>query len=184
MSPASAQNESFLEMARVLRPWGRRGAVSVLLSTDRPDERFAPESVLEARRERSLGRLTVEWWRSHRSGAVLKFEEIGDIEGAETLRGALLGLPRNEVAGLEPDRLLQDDLIGLEVVDPSGRPLGRVSGVREAAAQVLLVVATPRGEALVPFHPDLCPSVDLEGGRLVLDAPAGLLDPTEALEAR
>jgi 16S rRNA processing protein RimM len=171
-------------MARVLRPWGRRGAVSVLLSTDRPEERFAPESVLEARRDKPLGRLTVEWWRAHRSGAVLKFEEIEDIEGAETLRGARLGLPRGEADPLEPDRLLLDDLVGLKVVDPEGAALGRVSGVREAGAQVLLVVATPGGESLVPFHPDLCPTVDLEAGRLVLDAPEGLLDPAEAVEVR
>jgi 16S rRNA processing protein RimM len=171
-------------MARVLRPWGRRGAVSVLLSTDRPEERFAPRAVLEARSGTSVRRLTVQWWRAHRSGAVLQFAEIDDIEGAETLRGALLGLPREEAARLDPERVLQDDLIGLEVESPEGERLGRVLAVREAGAQVLLLVSTDRGEALVPFHEDLCPELDLERGRLVLDAPEGLLDPSLAVEAR
>jgi hypothetical protein len=36
----------------------------------------------------------------------------------------------------------------------------------------------------VPFHPALCPLVDLEARRVVVEGPAGLLDPAEALEAR
>ena len=72
----------------------------------------------------------------------------------------------------------------IALVTGASRGLGRVIAVREAAAQVLLLVDTTRGEALVPFHPDLCPSLDLEAGRLVLDAPEGLLDPAHAVEAR
>ena len=44
-------------------------------------------------------------------------------------------------------------------------------------AQELLVVRRPDGrEALVPFVDEICPTVDVEAKRIVLDPPEGLLD--------
>ena len=68
-------------------------------------------------------------------------------------------------------------LVGLEAVDPSGLRLGRVGAVEEGGGQVLLVVVTDDGEVLVPFHRALCPELDLDGRRVVIDAPEGLFDP-------
>ncbi|MGH3838085.1 MAG: PRC-barrel domain-containing protein, partial [Pseudonocardiaceae bacterium] len=54
--------------------------------------------------------------------------------------------------------------------------LGTVREVVHAPASDLLVVETDRGEVLVPFVRAIVPEVDLAGGRVVLDPPAGLLD--------
>jgi 16S rRNA processing protein RimM len=51
-----------------------------------------------------------------------------------------------------------------------------VREVVHAPASDLLVLATDHGEALVPFVRAIVVEVDLPGGRVVLDPPAGLLD--------
>jgi 16S rRNA processing protein RimM len=171
-------------MARILRPWGREGAVAVHLSTDRPAERFAAGAALEIQGDSGTTTLTVEWWRPRGEGAVLKFAEVGDRDGAEELRGRRIGMPRERAEQSLPGRLLLDDLIGLHAVSPAGSPLGRVVAVEEAPPQVLLVVEGAAGRCLVPFNDVICPQLDLALGRLVIDAPEGLLDPSRALEAR
>ncbi len=58
-----------------------------------------------------------------------------------------------------------------------GADLGEVVGLELGAAQDRLVVTLTDGrEVLVPFVEALVPEVDVDGGRVVLDAPAGLLD--------
>lgn len=49
--------------------------------------------------------------------------------------------------------------------------------MQHPGAQDLLVIRTLAGEdRLVPFVTAIVPEVDLKGGRLVLDAPPGLLE--------
>jgi 16S rRNA processing protein RimM len=52
-----------------------------------------------------------------------------------------------------------------------------VSRLETGAAQDLLVVRlSSGGEALVPFVEAIVPEVDVEGGRVVLNPPPGLLE--------
>jgi hypothetical protein len=52
------------------------------------------------------------------------------------------------------------------------------AAVSHGAGGELLVVAPPHGgELLVPFVKAIVPTVDVAGGRVVLDPPDGLLDP-------
>ena len=44
------------------------------------------------------------------------------------------------------------------------------------AAQDLLLVSTDRGTVMVSFVTALVPTVDVEGGVVVIDAPPGLFD--------
>ncbi|HEY0696503.1 MAG TPA: PRC-barrel domain-containing protein, partial [Micromonospora sp.] len=60
---------------------------------------------------------------------------------------------------------------------PTGEQLGEVTAIDHAPASDLLVLRRPGGRtALVPFVREIVPEVDLAGGRVVVDAPAGLLD--------
>jgi 16S rRNA processing protein RimM len=64
----------------------------------------------------------------------------------------------------------------LAAVGPDGVELGKVREVVHAPASDLLVLDTANGEVLVPFVHAIVPEVDLAGGRVVLNPPAGLLD--------
>ncbi len=67
--------------------------------------------------------------------------------------------------------------VGLKAVTVGGVEVGEVTALESRPTQDLLVLRLSDGrEALVPFVAEIVPEVDLEGGRIVLDPPEGLLD--------
>ncbi len=101
-----------------------------------------------------------------------------DREGAEALRGVVLGRARADV-GLDEGSIWVSDLLGREVVEPDGTLVGVVEGVADGAAHDYLVIARPdAGEVLLPFVPELC---EVTADRMVVHPIPGLLDLGEAL---
>lgn len=157
------------------RAHGLRGDVTVRLSSDFPDERFAPGEVL---RTAERGGATLEVASSRWQGDVLvvSFTGFGDRSRAETLRGTELW------ASVEPGEDAEGDfhdaaLVGL-AVRRGGTPIGRIASIVHNPAQDLLVVRTATGEHLVPFVTALVPVVDPAGGFVeVVDLP-GLFEET------
>jgi len=174
-------DDPMLLVARIGKPHGLGGEVTVQLHTSDPETRLAVGAVLDTEAATGTGvprTLTVRSTRVHNGVWLVAFEEIPDRTGAESLRGTRLVVDGTAVvAEDEEDVWAEADLVGLRVVDPSGTELGEVAGLVVGAAQDRLVVRLPDGrEAQVPFVAAIVPEVDVEGGRVVLDAPAGLLD--------
>ncbi|HKX67188.1 MAG TPA: ribosome maturation factor RimM [Intrasporangium sp.] len=165
-------------LARIGKPHGLRGEVTVQLHTDEPERRFAVGQVLETEAARGSGvprQLTIRSTRVHNGIWLLTFEEIPDRTGAEGLRGTRLVL--DEAAGAEQDEdaWSEDDLRGLEVRDSAGEVLGEVTGLEVGAAQDRLVVELTDGvTAYVPFVEAIVPTI--ADDHVVVDAPPGLFD--------
>lgn len=171
-------------VARIGKPHGLRGEVTVQLHTDEPERRLAVGAVLDTEAVAGSGvprSLTVRSTRVHRGIWLVGFEEVPDRTGAEGLRGTRLVLDDATVGATgddgDEDAYGEDELVGLAAVDPSGALVGEVVGLDLGAAQDRLVLRLPDGrDVLVPFVEAIVPEVDVEGGRVVVDAPAGLLD--------
>ncbi len=161
-------------VGRIGRPHGLRGEVTVQVRTDSPQERFAAGAQLGAGAGRTL---TVDAVRPHAANLLVRFAGVTDRAAAVELRGVLLTVEATELPDLDdPDEFYDHQLEGLAAVGSDGTTLGTVREVVHAPASDLLVVETDRGEVLVPFVRAIVPEVDLAGGRVVLDPPAGLLD--------
>lgn len=170
-----------LLVARIGKPHGLRGEVTVQTHTDDPEARFAPGVAYATEAAPGSGvprSLTLRTARLHQKTWLLGFEEIPDRTGAESLRGTRLFIDAEAAAAAdEDDAWYEDELVGLTAVDPAGATLGEVTGLRTGAAQDQLVLRLAGGtEALVPFVEAIVPEVDVEGGRVVVDAPPGLLE--------
>ncbi|BBG00668.1 MULTISPECIES: ribosome maturation factor RimM [Pseudonocardia] len=167
----------------VVRVHGLRGEVVVDARTDSPIDRFAPGSVLRAVRRSGTGpaTLTVSSARPHSGRWLVLFDGVGDRDGAEALRGVQLLLPTAELdTPADPEEFHVHQLTGLRAELTDGTGAGTVVDVVHGPGGSLLVVRRPAGhDALVPFVGAIVPTVDLEGGRVVLDPPDGLLDPVE-----
>lgn len=160
-------------VARIGKPHGLRGEVTVQTFTDVPDERFVAGAVFETE-PAARGPLTLAGARSTAAAWLLVFDEAPDRTAAEALRGTVLFA---DLDTDEEDGWYESDLVGLEVVDPSGARVGTVTALHIRPAQDLLEVALAAGgEALVPFVAAIVPEVDVDAGRVVVDAPEGLLD--------
>ncbi|MBE8526793.1 ribosome maturation factor RimM [Amycolatopsis sp. H6(2020)] len=183
-----------VQAARIGKPHGIRGEVTVQLLTDDPETRFARGEVLILEPDSPLapsGTLTVAGARWNKSILVLRFEEVSDRNGAEALRNHHLLIDTEEAE--ETEGYYEHELTGLAVyaVDPEewaragedpararlGEPVGMVTGLQTLPTQDLLAVTLADGsESLVPFVAEIVPEVDLEAGRIVITPPPGLLE--------
>ena len=164
----------------MLRPHGIRGEVSVELRTDDPGRRFAVGSVLGTE-PAAAGPLTVSASRWHSGRLLVSFAGITDRTQAESLRGVWLTVDAAQVSASEdPDEFHDHQLVGLAVVTAAGEPVGVVTDVRHHGQDLLVIepaAGSPsQGEILVPFVASIAVDVDVAGGRMVIDPPAGLLD--------
>ena len=147
--------------------------------TDDPDQRFAAGSKL-ATVPADRGPLTVAGVRWHSGRLLLKFAGYEDRTAAEELRDTALVIDSDELAPLDdPEEFYDHDLIGLQVVTAGGDQVGAVTDVLHHGQTLLVIEGSgPRAgaELLVPFVAAIVPEVDVAGGRLVIDPPAGLID--------
>ena len=164
-------------VARIGKPHGLRGEVTVQLHTDTPEDRFTPGTVFATEPDR--GDLTLTSTRVHQGVWLLRFEEAADRTAAEALRGTRLLLDLEEDEDDE-DAWYEDDLVGAEVRDPDGVAIGEVVGLEVRPAQDLLEVRLADGRtALVPFVVAIVPVIavdDVHAPHVVVDAPPGLFD--------
>ncbi|GAA4058505.1 ribosome maturation factor RimM [Nonomuraea soli] len=154
-----------LAVGRIGRPHGVRGEVTVEVLTDDPEARFQPGT--------AFGDLVVEAARWHKGVLLLRIEGVGSRDEAEELRDTMLLIDSADVAASDdPDEFHDHQLIGLRVVTVAGAEVGEVTDVLHHG-QDLLVVGK---DVFIPFVKALVPVVDLEGGKLVVDPPEGLLE--------
>ena len=172
-----------LLVARIGKPHGLRGEVTVQAHTDDPERRFVPGVVFATEAPAGSGvprSLTLATARLHREIWLLGFEQVPDRTGAEGLRGTRLFVALEDViddSDDDEDGWYEDELVGLTVVDTAGATVGEVAGLENGVAQDLLVVTLTSGrQALVPFVDEIVPEVDVETGRVVIDPPPGLLE--------
>jgi 16S rRNA processing protein RimM len=149
-------------VGRIVKPHGLRGDVIVSLTTNR-EERVATGSALRSGDGREW---VVVRSSPHQGRFIVTFEGVNGIEAADELRDTELFAPPID----DPGQLWVHELVGAEVVDASGRELGRVEEVQANPASDLLVLADG---GLIPLRF----VVDLEPGvRVTVDVPDGLLD--------
>jgi 16S rRNA processing protein RimM len=166
-----------LVIGRIGRAHGIRGDVFVDVRTDDPDTRFAVGSVLVTD-PAGAGPLTVDRFRWHSGKFVVGFAGYADRTAAEQLRGIRLVIDSSVLEPLDdPDEFHDHELVGLAVVTTGGAPVGTISEVIHGPGGELLAVRREGGgEALVPFYRDIVPTVDVAGGKVVIDPPEGLLE--------
>jgi 16S rRNA processing protein RimM len=107
----------------------------------------------------------------------VRFEEVLTRDVAETLRGALLLADTDTLPPTgDPEEFYDHELAGLRAELLDGTVVGKVVEVVHSPAGELLELDVEGREVLVPFVRAIVPTVDVAGGRVVLDPPEGLLD--------
>ena len=165
-------------VGRVAKVHGLRGELAVDVRTDSPEERFREGTALTSRRrDGSTSELTVAAVRPHGGRLLVTFRQVSSREAAEELRGALLladtaDLPPTD----DPDEFYDHELEGLRAELTDGTVLGTVLEIVHSPGTELLSVDRDGRVVLVPFVRAIVPTVDVAGGRVVLDPPEGLLD--------
>ena len=164
---------------------GRRGEVAVEMYSDVPGRLHSGLRVFaltpiankgDSRRELKIRELKIEDAWPHKNFVVLKFAGVDSISDAEPLVGSELQVPRSERASLDPGAAYVSDLVGCLAFD-RGREVGVVRDVRFGAGEAALLVVTAGKSAFeIPYAQEFLVRVDLEGKRIEMALPEGLLD--------
>ena len=103
---------------------------------------------------------------------VATLKGITSRDEAERLNGLELYVAREKLPATEEDEYYHADLIGLAAVTAAGAPLGRVVAIHNFGAGDIIEIAPPDGATLLlPFTNAVVPTVDLAGGRVVIELP-------------
>jgi len=96
-----------------------------------------------------------------KGGAIARFAEVTDRNGAEALRGTELTVPRSALPPLGPGEYYYADLVGLPAVSGAGEVLGTVVTVENFGAGDILDIKKPDGKrVMVPMIEAAVPEWD------------------------
>ena len=114
---------------------------------------------------------------------ILKFAGVDDIGAAESLSGCEIQVPRSQRVELPVDEVYVSDLVGCRVFDvetrraASPQEIGTVADVTFGAGEAPLLIVK-NGERIfeIPLAAEYIVQQDLDGKRLELKLPEGMLD--------
>jgi len=111
----------------------------------------------------------------HRGGLIFKFRGVDSISDAEELTGAEVRIPASARRVIEPGEYFESDLVGCEVFERlTGERVGVVKALQQFGGPPLLDVEGPDGSVPIPFARAICPVIDIEARKILVDLPEGL----------
>ncbi len=156
-------------VARIGAAHGVRGAVKLWTFTEDPlaVKHYGPLVTKDGARQ-----FEVTHVREAKGHLVATLKGIATREEAERLNGVELYVAREKLPATDENEYYHADLIGLAAVNAAGEPLGRVIAIHNFGAGDIIEIAPPNGATmLLPFTNAVVPTVDLEGGRAVIELP-------------
>ena len=156
-------------IARIGAAHGVRGAVKLWTFTEDPlaVKAYGPLVTKDGARQ-----FEVTSAREAKGHLVATLKGVTSRDEAERLNGLELYIAREKLPATGEDEYYHADLIGLAAVTPANEPLGRVIAIHNFGAGDIIEVAPPRGATLLlPFTNAVVSSVDLAGGRVVIELP-------------
>lgn len=118
--------------------------------------------------------------RWHGRYALISLVGVTDRNAAAALRGLYVMAPLAEAIPLEEDEFYLYQIIGARVETQTGESLGTLVEVLETGANdVYILRGSAYGEVLLPVTEETVLETDIEGGRILVSPPAGLLPPRQ-----
>lgn len=173
---------AYLVVGHLNKAHGTKGELFAWPLTDHPEGTFAPGVILFLGDETgnapdsSRPSVAIESVRPFRRGFLVRLEGVDTRNEAEALQGLYLLRRREELEALEEGEVFYHQLLGMTVVTAAGEEVGEIVEVYELRPADLLEVRGASKTHLIPFISSLVREVDVEGRKLVIEPPAGLLD--------
>jgi 16S rRNA processing protein RimM len=157
-------------IARIGAAHGVRGEVRLWTFTEDPLAvlQYGPLATKDGTRS-----FEVTHARETKTHLVATLKGVATREDAERLNGLELYIAREKLPATDDDEYYHADLIGLSAVNAANEPIGRVIAIHNFGAGDIIEIAAPESAAtmLLPFTNAVVPSVDLAGGRVVIELP-------------
>ena len=153
----------------VAAPHGVRGLVRIKSYTEDPMSVAAYGPLSDETGKRAY---RVEALSAARGAVLARIEGVADRTAAEALRGLRLYVERERLPGTGEREWYEADLVGLSAIGRDGRDWGKVIAFHDFGAGSVMEVS---GGVMLPFTDEAVPEIDIAGGKVVVEPPAGLL---------
>jgi 16S rRNA processing protein RimM len=198
----TANCSSWIALAHLLRPQGRKGELLAELLTDFPDrfeerkEVFLARPGFDGEAVEARAAEVVAFWLpvgKNEGRIVLQFVGVDSITQAEELAGLEVLVPDEERVPLDDDAVYISELVGCTVYD-RGTAVGVIADVQfpatadgsrrlEDAAPLLEVTSPDGNEILIPFAKAFVVEVDTKVKRVEMALPEGLVEINQSPKA-
>ena len=158
----------YLRVGQIVRAHGVHGDVKIIPLTDDPARFRALKTAYLETTAGAYAPVAVTSVRFLPDAVLLHLEGYDTVERAETLKNVYLCVNRDNAVKLKKDTYFVVDLIGCDVSDTSGKTHGKLTDVLETGANDVYEV--DGGKLLVPALKRVLHEVDIERGRIVLNA--------------
>jgi 16S rRNA processing protein RimM len=167
----------YLAVGLLRKPHGLRGDLLLEVYTDFPD-RIRPGTTILVGDEHQPLKITRR--RPHNDGLILGFEGIDTPEEAGKFRATLAYVPAADRPPLPEGEYYHHEIIGLTVLDESGKELGQLTEIIETGANDVYVVKPAEGsDILLPALKEVILGIDLVAKTMRVHLLPGLVDGDE-----
>lgn len=170
-SPPSGE-PAFVVIGKLRRPHGLRGEILMEVLTDFPD-RLHEEKIVYIGAQ--YLQLRIRGFRWHGDALLISFHDYHDRDKVGILRNQLIYVPVRDIPQLPEGDFYHHQVIGLQVIDDTGTPIGYVTEIIETGANDVLIVHSKSGrELLIPVIDSVIINIDLDSGKLQIHPIPGL----------
>ena len=167
-------SDLYLAVGLLRRPHGVAGDLVFEVYSDFP-ERIRPGTLLYLGDERTPLKITRR--KPHNDGMVLGFDGVSTHEQAAKLTGKVAYVRADDRPPLPEGEYYHHQIIGLQVEDENGIPLGVVTEIIQTGANDVYVVRNEAGrEILLPALQQVLLEINLEQQRMKVHLLPGLVD--------
>jgi 16S rRNA processing protein RimM len=168
-----------IEVGRIADAWGIKGWFKILPYSASPEALFSSKRWYLQPAEKGpkvfdgTVLLRIKEAREHSDTVVASSHEVPDRTAAESLRGARIFVSRASFPTPDSDEYYWVDLLGLDVVNREGLPMGQVKDLMATGPQTVLVLSFEQDgkpqERMIPFVSAYIDQVDLAARRITVD---------------
>jgi 16S rRNA processing protein RimM len=169
--------KDLVKLGKITKNQGNKGELRVAPYTDDLRRFELLESVYLVKPDQSeqINKIIEDIWY-HKSFIILKLQGIDDIGEALKYRNYEVMIKQDELLPLAEDEYYIDDLIGLEVILPDEKVLGKVLNILETKGTDILVVKNKNKEYMIPMSKEYIIEIDLENNKIYIDPVNKILD--------
>ena len=160
----------------IVRTHGTAGNVVIYLDVDYPDDYEDLESVYVEIKGELVPYFIEDINLQKQSNAIVRFEDVNNIEKAQALIGNSLYLPLDDLQELGEEEFYYHEIKGYTVIDQTKGELGIVREVYSLNGQDLIAMDYMGAEVLIPTAVDIVLKADKEKKQLFVNLPEGLLE--------
>jgi 16S rRNA processing protein RimM len=167
----------YIKIGKIINTHGIKGELKIQSYSDFDAQRYKKGNQVYVLYEGTYIPFQVATFRVHKGYPLVSFQNAENINAVEKFKESLLFMSAEDRTPLKKGEYYRDELIGMQVHDEEGNPIGTVSAVEETypGQRHLRIARMDQADALVPYIPVFIKNVDKEQQIITIHVQEGLL---------